>query len=96
MSHDRGCSCGKEFYEYSGCTDVSCNKQSNSGRTAESAAPKTAKYDSSWADEAELAEWAFIATALEQAEKLMTHRISWISVATQIARERSKAGWRRA
>jgi bifunctional NMN adenylyltransferase/nudix hydrolase len=27
MSHDRGCPCGKEFYEYSDCTDSSCNRK---------------------------------------------------------------------
>ena len=27
MSHDRGCSCGKEQYEYKDCTDQSCNKK---------------------------------------------------------------------
>lgn len=27
MSHDRGCPCGKEFYEYEDCTDTSCNKR---------------------------------------------------------------------
>ena len=27
MSHDRGCPCGKEFYEYNDCTDSSCNRK---------------------------------------------------------------------
>lgn len=26
MSHDRGCACGKEPYEYANCTDLNCNK----------------------------------------------------------------------
>lgn len=27
MSHDRGCPCGRESYEYKDCTDTSCNKK---------------------------------------------------------------------
>lgn len=27
MSHDRGCSCGKEFYEYKDCTESNCAKK---------------------------------------------------------------------
>lgn len=34
MSHDRGCPCGREFYEYAECEDASCNRK-----------PKQAKRD---------------------------------------------------
>ena len=27
MSHDRGCPCGKEFYEYEECEDPTCNRR---------------------------------------------------------------------
>jgi len=29
MSHDRGCSCGKEPYEYDNCVDPNCFKKDN-------------------------------------------------------------------
>jgi len=93
LSHDRGCLCGKESYEYSDCTETICNKRPKLENT-ESILAKSKKYDSAWADAAERAEWAFVATALREAEKLMSHRISWISVATGIATDRSKSGWR--
>lgn len=35
MSHDRGCSCGKESYEYKDCTERSCNKVGNKNITRE-------------------------------------------------------------
>jgi len=27
MSHDRGCHCGKEYYEYEDCTDPTCTNR---------------------------------------------------------------------
>ena len=68
--------------------------RSSASAPAQSNAPKKMKYDSAWADAAERAEWAFVATALREAEKLMSHRISWISVATGIAEDRARSGWR--
>ena len=33
MSHDRGCRCGRESYEYADCTEKSCNKNNNKNIT---------------------------------------------------------------
>lgn len=33
MSHDRGCHCGRESYEYADCTDKRCNKNNNENIT---------------------------------------------------------------
>lgn len=33
MSHDRGCPCGREAYEYADCTDKSCNRVNNKNIT---------------------------------------------------------------
>lgn len=112
MSHDRGCYCGKEAYEYHDCDYSDCVKKPKletvetilargtvSGRTSATAtalsnATRTSKYGSTWADAAERAEWAFMATALSEAIKMLPQHVSWIATAQQLATERSKTGWR--
>lgn len=46
MSHDRGCSCGREPYEYSECREVNCLKRSLS--SASSAATTTTVMQFDW------------------------------------------------
>jgi len=36
MSHDRGCSCGKEMQDYSTCQELTCNKNNKTADTTSS------------------------------------------------------------
>ncbi len=47
-----------------------------------------------WCDEAERAEWAFMAQMIGEAEQHMPHKLSGLHVARQIALERADKGWR--